>query len=307
MFEIARRNLLKNTAKSKTEYGVTFTVNSDGSVTVNGAVNDDTRSNVRLEMTMTLPSGKYIFSGTPKGNSGSTTYASAIFKADGSGTLGFDWYGNGVEFEITEETKVGIYLATVYRGYTANNLTFYPMIRYADNTDDTWQPYIDDTTPKSFNVIIGGASYPVERFDVVKNGVTTTVWVANTPFYWIQDGTVQDSHPTAYNVTSVNPSDTYYRNALTGFYMTGNASANSTFKGVTDSVDTQRNKYMEVVVASMKGASCKLTVLDTEITSAGTYTIDVSGVDTVAIALDITASAGGNEATANISSIRFYS
>lgn len=33
----------------------------------------------------------------------------------------------------------------INKGYTCNNLTFYPMIRKADIEDDTYEPYITNT------------------------------------------------------------------------------------------------------------------------------------------------------------------
>lgn len=138
----------------------------------------------------------------------------------------------------------------------------------------------------------------------IHNGVE--VFSASEPFYWIQNSVVQSGYPSAYNVSSIT-SGTYYRNFLTGFYMTGNDNGNSTFKGVTNPVSTQRNKYMEVIVSSLYGGAKKLTIAGTTITATGTYVIDVRNMDTVTIAVELTAWAGGSEAGAGISSIRFYS
>lgn len=127
---VCGKNLLKNVAKNSTSNGITFTVNEDGSVTVNGTATAGAWMNVTGKFT--LPKGIYILSGCPKGGAYSSTYVlSATTAAD---------YGNGKSFTIEEETEIVVNIG-VYTGFTANNLTFYPMIRLASIEDDTYEPY----------------------------------------------------------------------------------------------------------------------------------------------------------------------
>ena len=81
------KNLLNNTAKSKTENGVTFTVNADGSVTVNGTATDQA---ILVLNENVLEKGQYLVSAgatvcnfmiaTTKAN-GDKTYTDAPLKA----------------------------------------------------------------------------------------------------------------------------------------------------------------------------------------------------------------------------------
>lgn len=82
---------------------------------------------------------KYILNGCPSGGSGST-YQLQFFNPDGNNSFAYD-KGSGVEFTfnpIAENYNVTIY---VYSGQTFDHLRFYPMIRPASVTDDTYVPY----------------------------------------------------------------------------------------------------------------------------------------------------------------------
>ena len=135
-----RKNLLQNTAASQTIDGVTFTVNSDGSVTCNGTAN-----NVVLYEIYSFPrfSGECILSGCPMGGN-QNTYR---LQYTNLRNLSYKDYGTGVNIYQFDEiqyptSKINIRIES---GYTCNNLTFYPMIRKADIEDDTYEPYITNT------------------------------------------------------------------------------------------------------------------------------------------------------------------
>lgn len=137
-----KKNLLKNTAKSTTMNGVTFKVNSDGSVTANGTAS--ATASLVVHAKAQLKKGNYIMSGCPNGGSESETYRATVDIWEN------DIYvktclNSGAEkiFSVGDGATVTYYLM-IFAGYTAENLTFYPMIRYADITDDTWEPYVDD-------------------------------------------------------------------------------------------------------------------------------------------------------------------
>ncbi len=55
------------------------------------------------------------------------------------------WSGEGTDYgsgnTFTNRNSAVQYRIVVYKGYTANNLTFYPMLRYAEITDETYEPY----------------------------------------------------------------------------------------------------------------------------------------------------------------------
>jgi hypothetical protein len=133
------KNLLQHTVATQTINGVTFTVNDDKSVTVNGTATD----NATLYLTQNMPveNGKtYIVNGTPSSAS-LTNYYMVIQKRLGTTFITSAQVlkeGLSVKCDDTFDT---LYLGiAVLKGKTVNNLTFYPMIRLAD-TNDTYEPY----------------------------------------------------------------------------------------------------------------------------------------------------------------------
>lgn len=129
-----------------TESGITWTVNSDGSVTANGTAtaNSTFVFRHRGEQTKFIEKNtSYIFSGCPSGGSNST-YSMAFFvknQDDSNIASGVD-FGDGITINMPNEDYYGIYaFARVFSGQTVSNLTFKPMLRLASITDDTYQPY----------------------------------------------------------------------------------------------------------------------------------------------------------------------
>ncbi len=129
-----RKNLLKNTAVTAIQSGVTFTVNEDKSVTLNGTATSSTW--FKLSTDNKISAGMYKI------------------------TSGIDGYGTSIRVCISPTTVVGdivldsiqgakklssmdglIYAIRIQSGYTFDNVTVYPMLRFADITDDTYEPY----------------------------------------------------------------------------------------------------------------------------------------------------------------------
>lgn len=129
------KNLLQNTATSQTINGVTFTVNSDGSIVCDGQASTSTA--VFIFSNFLVPSGTYILAGCPDGGSERKTYKLLLF-------INGEWFandmGSGANFTLTKTSTVSVRI-DIYNGYTCDNLTFYPMIRKADIEDDTYEPY----------------------------------------------------------------------------------------------------------------------------------------------------------------------
>lgn len=128
------KNLLKNNAVTTTVNGITFTVNDDGSVTVNG-----TNTSSSIDTTLEICGFKNYGTGkfTASLNSTDSNLYMSVF--DNS------WVGIGFVYdsEITwDNDNKERYIRLVVRpGATINNVTVYPMIRYADIIDDTYEPY----------------------------------------------------------------------------------------------------------------------------------------------------------------------
>lgn len=113
--------------------GVTFTINSDFSVTVEGTA---TGGNAVLVLSQTggfsIEEGNWILSGCPEGGSG-TTYSIAIAETVSD-------TGNTAEFTTATNKLVRIY---VISGTTADGLIFKPMVcsKAAWNVSQAYQPY----------------------------------------------------------------------------------------------------------------------------------------------------------------------
>lgn len=138
---ISGKNLLQNTATSQTISGVTFTVNSDGSVTCNGTASSNAIFAISVKLNANI---NYILNGTPE-NGGVGTYRIDLRTASYSVYNNIIDNGNGAIFTVQEN---GTYLVSIRisSNYNCNNLTFYPMIRLATIEDDTYEPYIGPTT-----------------------------------------------------------------------------------------------------------------------------------------------------------------
>lgn len=147
------KNLLKPT-NSITRAGITYTVHEDGSVTLTGVSTTGSTYNY-FSIPVTLKPGKYKVNGMPSTSSNST-YRVDLRSTESGGTV----YGYGAkEFEVEfAETTTAYYMIRIDGTYKEElgGVTFYPMIRYADITDDTYEPYkenIDERLIKIQNEI----------------------------------------------------------------------------------------------------------------------------------------------------------
>ena len=135
------KNLLPQRSNSGTNNGITFTQNADGSITVNGTATGkaDFLLGAKGNTLANLPNGKYTLTGCPKGGSLST-YRLLFWNYDGTNVSAND-LENGVTFEKTNTIADYNIAISVASGTTVNNLVFYPMLRLAENTDATFEPY----------------------------------------------------------------------------------------------------------------------------------------------------------------------
>lgn len=132
-----RKNLLKITAQTTTVNGVAFTVNSDGSITANGTASADAALDIGGGFALSR-SEKYILTGCPSGG-GDSAYRLYGLETVGWTGVGSD-VGEGAEFTPYTDNQC-VYRIVIRSGVTADDLTFYPMLRYADISDDTFEPY----------------------------------------------------------------------------------------------------------------------------------------------------------------------
>ena len=134
---LGAKNIVPNVAKTQTVNGITYTANSDGSITINGTATGWAQSYVIQGL---LHKGTYKIS---IGTALPTKVWATLRNVDASSTILN--LGNGsstVEksFTLSSDTNVGLFCG-IEGGITVNNLTVYPMIRPASIQDDTYVPY----------------------------------------------------------------------------------------------------------------------------------------------------------------------
>lgn len=125
------KNLLNIQTSSSSQFGITVTKNSDGTLTVNGTATADAA--VIFNTTVTLAAGTYTLSGCPSGGS-SSTYN---LNLDQLSTMRDN--GSGVTFTLNAERTSTAYVS-VKSGVTLNNVIFKPMI-VSGSTSGDFEPY----------------------------------------------------------------------------------------------------------------------------------------------------------------------
>lgn len=131
------KNLLPNQASDDTWNGITWKVNSDGTLSASGTA---TANSIRtIVEAFEIPVGKYILNGCPSGSGYSTYYLNFSVESGTVTPNGGNDIGEGLAFEVTQTAKITV-KARVISGQTVN-IAFEPMIRLASITDDTYEPY----------------------------------------------------------------------------------------------------------------------------------------------------------------------
>lgn len=132
------KNLLENTATSKTSSGVTFTVNKDGSVSCTGQ--PTAWSDFRMNNSFILKKGTYKVS---SGGDFNNPFIRIIRRSDLK-----DLYSsrNGnIQTIVVEEECECLAQISASNSYAFTQGTIYPMIRLASDTDATYEPYKEST------------------------------------------------------------------------------------------------------------------------------------------------------------------
>lgn len=121
---------------TKTENGITFIDNGDGTITVNGTATANASFMLAAFDTITYVNGvTYYLSGCPKG--GSLSSYTLCYNV-----LGFYDVGNGISLNFGEDQTNRTLVIRIYEGVTVNNLTFKPMLNYGE-TALPYEPYFE--------------------------------------------------------------------------------------------------------------------------------------------------------------------
>lgn len=136
---LGAKNFLKVTGQTQTLNGVTFTVNSDQTVSLSGTASATTTFFiVNNAAANAIPDGSYILTGCPSGG-GNNTY-DLRWHLYSSGKSAYD-QGSGASVNKTGNTTSSNIAIVIRSGVTATNLVFRPMLRRAEITDSTYVPY----------------------------------------------------------------------------------------------------------------------------------------------------------------------
>lgn len=139
-----KKNLLKNTAFSRTESNVTAIVNDDESVTIS-TTNAGASDVFLVQNRVHLEVGQYTLTGCPEGGSNSTYRIDYTDPQDGltySGDV-FD-YGNSGSINVTHGGSLNIRIRIAKNTVITTPITFYPMLRMESITNADYAPGFPD-------------------------------------------------------------------------------------------------------------------------------------------------------------------
>lgn len=138
------KNILNATMSNNVINGITYTKNSDGSVTANGTATNTSYITVNGASPLELKANtQYRLTGCSKNGSNSTYML--VTNILGANTH-YDT-GNGITFSLEEDSDVNVNIR-ITAGTTVSNLIFYPMLRLANNGDDSFEEYGVSPSPK---------------------------------------------------------------------------------------------------------------------------------------------------------------
>ena len=131
------KNKLKILSTTETINDVTFTVNADGSVKVNGTASAAAVYSLNDVLDQYLEhNATYILNGSPT-NSDQTKWKLRVY----NGTNDYIDEGSGVSFKFNATSQAKKCDIVVYAGTHMDNVVFWPMIRLSTVSDATFSPY----------------------------------------------------------------------------------------------------------------------------------------------------------------------
>lgn len=167
---------------TKTQNGITYTVNSDGTITVSGTAERGSSFNL-TPMITNNPFKDMILTGCPQGGSGTTFYIRDRITNNGVLVSQILDIGEGNTIGSTDEGYAHQIMLSVNSGTIITTpITFRPMIRPEAIKDSTYVPYAmtnkDITNIVKCNQSTAG-TYTLQA-TVASNGTVTYGWVPTT-------------------------------------------------------------------------------------------------------------------------------
>ena len=180
------KNLLKNRHNAGnvvTTKGITWTTHEDGSITATGtadAGNSDYYVIGGWDTDTVYPSDGYIVS-----CEGLNTSCYLRVRAHINGTAGTAVTARSEGDNHFNSDVIGV-MISITGGVTVNNQTFKPMLRYADITDDSYEPYVPDLQTQINNIYAYKAIIPeyadLNNYSDCGSYVSTNADVSQTLF-----------------------------------------------------------------------------------------------------------------------------
>lgn len=156
------KNLLKKTAVSATNNGITYTVNKDGTITCNGTA---TANSTFFWYQDKIKKGEYLLSGGFIDTEGKIRLVAKF------GDKYCTYYaGNDIAASLDADCNSYSCYISITSGITVNNLVIYPMLRSADIEDATYAPYQESSITLSEPIELCGIGDVQDIVDV-ENGV----------------------------------------------------------------------------------------------------------------------------------------
>ena len=165
---LGAKNLLLNNATTQVINGVTFSVNSDGSIGTSGTSTDGIGNFIIGQITP-QQSGEYILSGCDGGTD--NTY---FFNFD-DGVTAHRQYDDEIQLSLVSGTTYTLRLWINASNVDMSGKTFYPMIRLASIADDTYVPY-----SKTNQQLTSTITALDNKHKVTLLSVNTSSWTADT-------------------------------------------------------------------------------------------------------------------------------
>ena len=179
--------------------GITWTVNDDGSITANGTAtnysNIDLHAGENIKSQRFIPTQNEYVATAQNADWGAVAMSIGIWdvnKRNYVWNIGFANIPTKITFtneeiELIENDAYRVVVrAFINKDKTANNVTVYPMLRLAEDTDDTWQPYaptnyqLNQKVDTIAGVYLPNASTPTSKKVIASTGQTSVTFDANT-------------------------------------------------------------------------------------------------------------------------------
>ena len=141
---VESKNLFDLKLIDVTSNGITYTQNSDGSITVNGTATGKSYAYI-INYNTPIKPGIYTLSGCPSGGSTSTYRINLGLNSNGVWKRNVYDVGDSVTFEVALPINQISGYIEIMSGTTVENLTFYPQLEYGE-TATPYTPYLSEGT-----------------------------------------------------------------------------------------------------------------------------------------------------------------